>query len=64
MPPGDVHDTRLISKQACPGKLTHNLDDTSRRLQFDVGRGHRSSDGVIYTARAFLNLKERLATRG
>ncbi len=62
-PTGQVHDTKMLSKQLFPGARKHNLDDICYRLEIDVGQRHRSIDDVLLTARAFLAMRKRLAER-
>lgn len=64
LPPGEVHDTMLMSRQLFPGARRHSLDDICYRLDIEVGARHRSIDDVLYTARAYLELRGRLAERG
>ncbi len=63
MPTGEVHDTMLLSRQVFPGARRHSLDDICYRLDIEVGNRHRSIDDVIYTAKAFLKLRERIAEK-
>ena len=63
MPTGEVHDTMLMSRQVFPGARRHSLDDICYRLDIEVGNRHRSIDDVLYTAQAFLKLRERIAER-
>ena len=62
-PPGKVSCTMLMSRQVFPGERRHSLDEICRRLSIEVGGRHRSIDDVLLTAKAFLLLRERLATR-
>lgn len=64
-PAGEVHDTMLMSRQLFPGERRHKLDDICRRLGIavDPASRHRSLADVLYTAQAFLALRERLAAR-
>lgn len=63
MPAGEVHDTMLMSRQVFPGARRHSLDDICYRLDIEVGNRHRSIDDVLYTAQAFLKLRDRIAER-
>jgi DNA polymerase III subunit epsilon len=62
-PQGRLTCTMLLSRQLHPGERRHSLDDICRRLRIDVAVRHRSLDDVLLTAKAFLVLRERLATR-
>ena len=63
-PTSKISCTMLMSRQVFPGERRHSLDDICRRLAIEVGTRHRSIDDVLLTAQAYLQLRDRLASRG
>ncbi len=61
----EVYDTMIFSRRCFPGEYRHNLDVICQRLglQYDKASRHRSMADVTLTAKAFVQLKERLGDK-